>query len=198
MESSREAESAARLASGTRSLVIFSSNAILFALLIALSARTSLMVPGSPVPATLQTFAVLLAGGLLGPLCGVASVMAYLGAGLAGAPVFALGGGPGYLLGPTGGYLLGLLPAAWLAGHFARRSSRVRSLVLGFLLAALVIQVSGWTQLSAMAGTVPALNLGVTPFLALDALKALLAAGAVRLARTGRMKAILPPGLRQP
>ena len=190
--------SSARLIPSARSLVIFSSNAVLFTLLIALSARMSLRVPGSPVPATLQTLAVLLAGGLLGPVGGVASVSAYLGAGLAGAPVFASGGGAAYLFGPTGGYLLGLLPAAWLAGHFSRRSSRMRILLPGFFLAACVIQVSGWGQLAAMAGALPALRLGVTPFLALDALKALLAAGSVWIVRTGRMKAFLPPGMRQP
>jgi len=165
-----------KAASLSRSLVIFSSGAILFALLIALSARLSLPIPGTPVPATLQTLAVLLAGALLGPWGGVASVAAYLAAGAAGAPVFASGGGASFLLGPTGGYLLGFLPAAWLSGYFAGRTSRFLALFPGLLLAAAVIHLSGWAQLSLLAGAGPAARLGVAPFLAFDILKALVAA----------------------
>ena len=167
-------------APSSRSQVISSSNALGFALLIALASRMSLPIPGTPVPATLQTLAVLLAGGLLGPWGGVASVLVYLGAGLAGAPVFAMGGGPAYLLGPTGGYLIGLLPAAWIAGLLSRRTDRLLYLVPGFLLASLAIHLSGWAQLSAFAGTVPAFGMGVAPFLAFDALKVLVAAAVVR------------------
>ena len=170
----------ARALTSTRGLIGFASSTLGFALLIALSARIGLAVPGTPVPATMQTLAVLLAGGLLGPIGGVASVTAYLGAGIAGAPVFASGGGAAYLAGPTGGYLLGLVPAAWIAGHFARRSTRLIALFPGFLLAVLVIHLSGWAQLSALAGLGPAASMGVIPFLAFDALKALVAAGLVR------------------
>ena len=163
-------------ASLPRGLVIFSSEAVLFALLIALSARLSLPIPGTPVPATLQTLAVLLAGALLGPWGGVASVAAYLVAGAAGAPVFASGGGASFLLGPTGGYLLGFLPAAWLSGCFAGRTTRFPALFPGLLLATAVIHISGWAQLSLLTGAGPAASLGVAPFLAFDILKALVAA----------------------
>jgi biotin transport system substrate-specific component len=169
--------------SPSRGLVLFASSTLGFALLIALSARMSLPVPGTPVPASLQAFSVLLAGAFLGPWGGVASVGTYLLAGMAGAPVFALGGGPGYLLGPTGGYLVGLLPAAWLAGRVSRGSARVSALFPGFLLAVLIIHLFGWTQLSLLAGTGAAMRLGVFPFLAFDVLKALLAAGVVKLYR---------------
>lgn len=191
MDWTGRADSRVEAVPSLRSLVIFSSRALGCALLIALASRMSLPVPGTPVPATLQTLAVLLAGGLLGPWVGVASVLAYLGAGLAGAPVFAMGGGPSYLLGPTGGYLLGLLPAAWIAGHFSRRADRLLFLFPGFLLAALAIHLSGWAQLSALAGAVPAFGMGVAPFLAFDALKALVAAAVVlnrrRSAARGRI-----------
>ena len=169
-----------KAASLYRDLVIFSSGTIGFALLIALAAKISLAVPGTPVPATLQTLAVLLAGAFLGPWGGLASVCAYLGAGAAGAPIFAAGGGALYLLGPTGGYLLGFLPAAWLSGHFAARTTRLRALFPGFLLATLVIHLAGWAQLSALSGAVPAVSLGLVPFLGFDALKALVAAVLVR------------------
>ncbi|MBO0842912.1 MAG: biotin transporter BioY [Nocardioides sp.] len=58
------------------------------------------------VPITLQTFALLLTGALLGPLRGVLAVVLYLLLGLAGLPVFAEhSAGPGVFVGATAGYL---------------------------------------------------------------------------------------------
>src|SRR5512145_622314 len=101
-------------------VVLFIGKTLGFALILAASSKIQLPVPGSPVPATLQTLAVILAGSVLGPWGGMASVATYLAAGVAGAPVFAFGGGPAYLMGPTGGYLLGFLPATWVAGFLTR------------------------------------------------------------------------------
>ena len=167
--------------SRTRNLVLLGGSSLGFALLIALSARIRLDIPGTPVPATLQTLSVLLAGGLLGPWGGVLAVCSYLGAGLSGAPIFASGGGPAYLLGPTGGYLIGFIPAAWLAGRVSRRTLRLTWLTLGFAAATLTIHLFGWAQLAALAGPAGAAKMGVAPFVAFDLLKALLAASAVRL-----------------
>jgi biotin transport system substrate-specific component len=69
-------------------------------------------LPGTPVPVSGQTFAVLLAGLTLGSRRGALSMLAYLGYGLAGLGVFALGQSawtpsaiPGVpvILGPTAG-----------------------------------------------------------------------------------------------
>jgi biotin transport system substrate-specific component len=77
---------------------------------------------GQPVPITGQTFAVLLAGALLGPRRGALSVLAYILEGLAGLPVFAQGkAGPLALAGPTGGYLIGFVVAAYVVGVLAQR-----------------------------------------------------------------------------
>jgi biotin transport system substrate-specific component len=181
--------------SRTRNLVLLGGSSLGFALLIALSARIRLDLPGTPVPATLQTLAVLLAGGLLGPWGGVMAVCSYLGAGLSGAPVFASGGGPAYLLSPTGGYLIGFIPAAWLAGQVSRKTLRLSWLALGFAAATLVIHLFGWAQLAVLAGPAGAVKMGVAPFVAFDILKALLAASVVRLyaKREGT-----PPEDRQP
>jgi hypothetical protein len=87
-----------------------------------LTASAWISVPFFPVPITMQTLAVLLIGGLLGPRLGVAAVTSYIGIGLAGAPVFhnALAG-PALLAGPTGGYLIGFIPAAFFMGLASRR-----------------------------------------------------------------------------
>ncbi len=72
-------------------------------------------IPHHPVPYTLQTFFVLLAGALLGRRNAFLSMLAYVGIGVAGLPVFS-GGSAGLarLLGPTGGYLLSFPVAAFL------------------------------------------------------------------------------------
>jgi len=73
------------------------------------------------VPITLQTFAVLLAGAVLGPWRGLASVAIYLILGSAGLPIFA-----GHTVGATAwfsfsaGFLIGFLPAAFVTGWIVR------------------------------------------------------------------------------
>jgi biotin transport system substrate-specific component len=160
--------------------LLATSKVLGFAILLALSAKLSFPIPGTPVPATLQVLAVLVSGALLGPWGGACSVLTYLAAGIAGAPVFAMGGGPSYLMGPTGGYLIGFLPAAWVAGFLARRARGLWSLFGSFVLASILIHLFGWAQLSALSGPEKALNMGVVPFIAADLLKALLAAALVR------------------
>jgi biotin transport system substrate-specific component len=85
---------------------------------------------GYPVPTTLQTFAALGAGALLGARRGVASQLLYLGAGAAGMPIFADGhAGLSWLtqadpLHVSGGYLWGLPIAALVAGVICDRLGR--------------------------------------------------------------------------
>src|SRR2546426_1928885 len=55
-----------------------------FALLTWAGAKISVPLPGTPVPGTLQTLAVLLAGAVLGARAGAASQAAYLFMGVAG------------------------------------------------------------------------------------------------------------------
>src|SRR5579871_2940502 len=81
---------------------------ILGSVFIAVCAHIALPLNFTPVPLTLQPFAVLLLGLLLPPGLAVATLCAYLLEGIAGMPVFAVGGvydsGLAHLLGPTGGY----------------------------------------------------------------------------------------------
>jgi biotin transport system substrate-specific component len=145
-----------------------------FSLIIAVSAQVSIPLSFTPVPVTLQTFAVVLTGALLGSRRGAAAIIAYLAEGLAGLPVFSLGGaGIGHLLGPTGGYLVGFVAAAWLAGFLVERKLAVTLPGALFVVVAghLVPYVSGVAWLSVALGLPRALTLGFVPFLIGDALK---------------------------
>ena len=82
--------------------------------ILALSAR--LQTPLAPVPATMQTFAVLFLGITLGYKLAFMSVLIYLIQGALGLPVFAAGGGIIYFTCPTSGYLFGFLLGAFFSG----------------------------------------------------------------------------------
>lgn len=162
-----------------------------------LAASAWVSVPFYPVPLTLQTLAVLLIGGVLGPVLGVSAVAGYLALGAAGAPVFHNGlGGLLVLAGPTGGYLVGFVPAVFLVGWAARLAARagtpaagatawVRLLVLaaGAVAASAVTYLFGvpWLALFTGMGLERAAAVGLIPFLLGDALKAAVAVGAVYL-----------------
>lgn len=157
-------------------------------LLLALSAK--LQIPFFPVPMTMQTFAVLSIGLVLGPVRGALAVLTYLLEGVIGLPVFAgspeLGVGIAYLMGPTGGYLLGCVPAALISGGLAGLG-RDRSFVftMGALTAALAaIYGSGLIWLGLVIGfDRPLLRLGFLPFIVGDLVKATVVALAVHSIR---------------
>ena len=92
-------------------------------LFIAALAQISLPIPGSPVPITGQTLGVLLVGTSYGATLGFSTVLAYLLAGIAGAPFFAEGAhGFSKITGATGGYLIGMLIASLVVGALANRA----------------------------------------------------------------------------
>src|SRR3982750_4709915 len=89
-----------------------------FALTLAMAAQVTVPIPGTPVPFSLQPFVVALAGLMLGPVAGAASMALYLAAGASGLPVFSpvpgLPQGIARFMGPTGGYLIAYPIAAWI------------------------------------------------------------------------------------
>jgi biotin transport system substrate-specific component len=150
-----------------------------------LTASAWISVPFFPVPITMQTLAVLLVGGLLGPQLGVTAVASYLALGLSGAPVFHGGlGGPALLAGPTGGYLIGFIPAAYVMGLASRRGwmisagrlgtvAKMALLVGGALLAETTIYALGlpWLSLTTVHDAGKAVAVGLVPFLLGDLVK---------------------------
>ena len=151
-------------------------------LFVALCAQIRVDLPFTPVPITGQTLGVLLVGAALGARRGALSLMLYLAEGAMGWPVFA-GGAAGalYLLGPTGGYLVGFVPAAWLVGALAERGwdRRPGRMFLTMALGNAVIYLLGVLWLARFVGLPAALVKGMVPFLPGDALKILLATGAL-------------------
>lgn len=147
---------------------------------IAIAAQVKIPLGFSPVPLTLQSFAVIVLAAALGRTRGVAAVGLYLLQGLAGLPFFAGGAsGLAYALGPTGGYLAGFVASAWLVGTLAERRwdrSRARAWLL-FVSAHSVIFVLGVGWLSRYVGSLPqAIAMGWLPFVPGEILKSGLAA----------------------
>ncbi|HET9424769.1 MAG TPA: biotin transporter BioY [Gemmatimonadaceae bacterium] len=153
-----------------------------FAAILAAAAQVTLPIPGTPVPFSLQPLVVVLAGLMLGPVAGAASMGLYLVAGALGAPVFSpvpgLPQGVARFFGPTGGYLIAYPVAAWVAGSLAGRQSTFFRRFLAACGGIAMIFVGGIAQLTIITGSIGrALDLGITPFVPLDAVKALMAAG---------------------
>lgn len=146
----------------------------------ALMAQVSIPVPGSPVPVTGQTLAVLLSGAAVGPLRGFFSQALYVLIGIAGMPVFA-GHSHGYkvLIGATGGYLVGFVLASALVGYAARRGydRNPAYIAVAFLLGSALIYLTGvtWLAHSAHMSGATAIDKGLTPFIFGDVLKAVIA-----------------------
>jgi biotin transport system substrate-specific component len=130
-------------------------------------------LPCIPVPFTLQTLFVMLAGAVMKRKA-VIAVAAYVVLGALGLPLFHNGmSGPGVLLGPTGGYLIGFIIAAaavGLAYESASRTVRITGLAIGTLVTLFFGMM--WLMFSAGMCLVPALVAGVLPFIPGGALKA--------------------------
>ena len=145
---------------------------------VGLLAQISIHLSFTPVPITGQTLGVLVTGTALGYRRGAAAMILYAVAGLIGVPWFA-GGASGYV-GASFGYVLGFIVCAMACGRLAERGAD-RSL-LGSVPAMVVGEVAmysigvGWLAVYLHVSVSEAISLGLTPFLAGDAIKAGLAA----------------------
>jgi biotin transport system substrate-specific component len=146
------------------------------AALVGVLAQVSIPLGFTPVPITGQTLGVLLAGAALGWRRASLSMALYLVAGMAGLPWYA---GHSSGMPVTLGYIVGFVLAGAVLGSLAQRGTdrTVIRAVLTMILGELAIYVIGvpWLALSIHVSLAKAISLGLTPFLAGDAIKAAIA-----------------------
>jgi biotin transport system substrate-specific component len=122
-----------------------------FSILTAISAQIS--IPIKPVPFTLQTMIVLLAGAFLGAKNGAYSQLIYIFLGAIGLPVFAQTAdgtmGLARLIGPTGGYLLAFPIAAYLVGYLTEKNQKYFTVIISMFIAELIVIAFGTLYLYA-------------------------------------------------
>ena len=153
------------------------------AFLTALFAQFSIPVPGSPVPITGQTLAVVLVGSSLGAHRGALSLSLYLAMGLI-FPFYSDGGsGPEVLFGTNGGYLFGFVIAAYAIGWLSERGADRQLAVafLSFIVAQLIVFGLGlpWLKIAADLDWSTTVSAGFTPFIVGGLVKAAIAAAAM-------------------
>lgn len=147
----------------------------LFAGILSFVAPIAIYLPFTAIPISLATFAVYLAGAVLGPYLGTASVGIYLLLGLTGVPVFSgYSAGIQKLAGPTGGYLIGYLFMAFITGlavrHFPKKYFGYPvGMILGTI--ACYIVGTGWFMLQSGTELKAALSMCVYPFIMGDIIK---------------------------
>ena len=146
-------------------------------------AQMVIILPFSPIPITLQVFAVSMAGILLGSKAGAISQGVYILIGICGIPVFAgLESGPGVLMGPKGGYLAAFPVMAFITGkiveYFDNRGTLTRLKTVFASAAGLAICYAAgtaWLGYSLKLGFINALAMGTGLFLPFDAVKIIIA-----------------------
>lgn len=155
---------------------------VLISIFSALTVICAWITVPSPVPFTLQTFAILLACGVLGGKRGTVSVLIYVALGALGLPVFSgFRGGVSVLVGESGGYIFGFILSAlfmWAAEKYIKSSFARTAVFMGC--AILISYVSGalWYAFVYTDGatSLPAILVAtVVPFIIPDAAKLCLA-----------------------
>ena len=149
----------------------------LFTALIAILAQISIPLPGG-VPLTLQTFAVPLAGLVLGSKRGTIATVVYVLLGAVGVPVFAnFTGGLGIVLGMTGGFIVSFPLMALLAGFGVKKTVKSPFFFFFLVLGAVVNYAVGtvWFIVVAKSNLATALTACVVPFIPTAILKIILA-----------------------
>lgn len=153
--------------------------------LVAICAHVSLPLPFTPVPITLQNFAVILVGMVLGPVAGFSAMVLYLAEGAMGMPVFSPHGlgGVAQLMGPTGGYLfsypLAAAAAGWVVRAMRNAGTRFTSAVAAGIVANIIIfaVAVSWMAHLLHLSAAAAWTLAAAPFLPGEVIKVITAAG---------------------
>ena len=157
--------------------------AFTFACLTGLAAQIRIPLPFTPVPVTGQVLAVLLSGIVLGGCYGGVSQLFYLGLGVVGLPWFSGGiGGLAVIAGPTGGYIIGFIPAALAIGWLTDKYVSAKRFHFQLLLMSVgvgIIYIFGAARIAILMNTgfSRTMQLAVIPFIPIDLIKSVLAAG---------------------
>jgi biotin transport system substrate-specific component len=171
-----------RLALTTQQMVraaLFTALVIVFAII------PPLPMPFVPVPLTLQTLGVMLAGLILSPRLAALAMLLYVVLALVGFPVLPGGrGGLAVFAGPTGGFILGFIPGAfvvsWLAARNQSETTTAAMIARNFGAAvfggAIVVYAIGVPWLAMVTGmTMDRALMAVVVFLPGDLVKAVIA-----------------------
>jgi len=156
----------------------------------------------SPVPVTLQTLAVMLAGGLLGATYGFWSIAIVVLLTAVGLPLLEGRGGLSTVFGPTGGYIwmfpISALLIGFVSDRLFRGSGRLNAWRIAVLAAAIALfgvvfpYVAGvpWLAYKLDISFAKAMAAGCYPFIPGDTIKGVAAVAIIALLRP------LLPGLR--
>ncbi len=130
------------------------------AVIAALGLVPPIPLPFIPVPITMQTMGIMLAGSFLGKKLGFFSTMLFTALVLAGLPLLSGGrGGVSVLFGPTGGYFIIWPIAAFVIGllceHFWGKINVLRYVLINFAGGILLINLVGGIYLSFVTGISP-------------------------------------------
>ncbi len=131
------------------------------------------------VPLTMQTFAVTLAGVILGSKKGGMSIFVYVLLGAIGAPVFAgFCGGIQNLLGPTGGFIISFPIMAYVIGLGIEMRKKKGMFVLMLIVGTILNYVIGVVMFCVImdSSVMAAISACVLPFLPTAIIKAVAAA----------------------
>lgn len=149
----------------------------LFASIAAVLSQVSIPIPFTNVPLTMQIFAIMLTGMILGPKLGFISQIIYVSLGIIGMPVYAqMSGGIGIVLGHTGGFILSFPIVALIVGYFTRKYNNSVGIYSGMMIGLICSYVIGTIQFCIITkmSFASGLMACVIPFIPLDIVKIIL------------------------
>ena len=134
---------------------------------------SKISIPIGAIPLTLQTFAVFISSLILGWKASLV-LIAYVGLGLVGLPVFSSGGGLGYIYNPAFGFIISFIPASLVIGIATNREKRYLKYVTS-LSGLLIINIIGVAymyyifnyHMEASKDILAIIQIGVLPFIKL-------------------------------
>ena len=147
-----------------------------------LSLASQVTIPLTPVPLTMQTFAVMILALTLGSVKGTLAVVAYLIETMFGLPVLAnAASSPLAIVGVRGGYLFGFIIQCYLSGLlFEKASSKAISyatMLVSLVMISALQMFLGSLWLSSLVGLKAALMAGFIPFVPGEFLKCVFTLG---------------------